>query len=103
MALSLTEIERGVMGDLNYAILDIDFDSSYPTGGESLTANDVGMDAIHFLLAEPTSGYVFEYGSAVLLAYYVDNDGAADGAMIQVANATNLSSVANVRTFILGR
>jgi hypothetical protein len=72
------------------------FDSSYPTGGEAITAANVGMnraiDRIHFNAA---SGYVFEYDKTnqKVLAYYADNDGGADGALIQVANTTNLSAI----------
>lgn len=37
------------------------FDSSYPTGGESLTAADVGLRVIERVTVTPTNGYTFEY------------------------------------------
>ncbi len=50
MALTLTEIRKGVVGDLRYSIQDVAFDSSYPTGGEDITPADVGLGTI--LMAE---------------------------------------------------
>ena len=50
MALSITtssngvDYPSGVIGDLKYKVIEITFDSSYPTGGESLTASDIGFD-----------------------------------------------------------
>jgi len=39
------------------------FDSSYPRGGESLVARDVGLRVIEQITLEPTNGYYFEYDS----------------------------------------
>lgn len=70
------------------------FDTSYPTGGEAV---DFGFSPTIVLL-QPASGYVFEYdaGNGKVLAYYADYDAGADGALIQVANTTDLSSVSTV-------
>ncbi len=46
MALSLTEVRKGVIGDLRYSLQDVAFDSSYPTGGEDLTPAEVGLGTI---------------------------------------------------------
>jgi len=61
MALTISVVERTVFGNKRIVIADVDFDSSYPTGGESLQASDVGLKAIDFLQATPKSGYIFEY------------------------------------------
>lgn len=70
------------------------FDDSYPTGGEPV---DFGFTPTIVLL-QPASGYVFEYDAdnGQVLAYYADYDATADGALIQVANATDLSAVSTV-------
>ena len=61
MALTISVVERTVFGNKRIVFADVDFDSSYPTGGESLQASDVGLKAIDFLQATPKSGYIFEY------------------------------------------
>jgi len=61
MALTISVVERTVFGNKRIVIADVDFDDSYPTGGESLQASDVGLKAIDFLQAAPKSGYIFEY------------------------------------------
>ena len=72
------------------------FDDSYPTGGEAITAANVGMNrAIDRIILESEDGYVFKYDKSnkKVLAYYADNDAGSDGALIQVANTTELSAV----------
>jgi hypothetical protein len=81
MALSITKTGdwSGVAGNLRYAYVTIDFDSSYPTGGESLTAADLGMRTILDINIRPKSGLVFEYDytNSKVLAY---TQGVAHGA-----------------------
>ena len=108
MALTITtELATvlGGQGNRSLKLIDIDFDSSYPTSGESLTPASINFLSIDFLYAETTSGFVFEYNYSgeLLLAYYADYDAVADGALIQVANATDLSSVTNVRAMVIGQ
>jgi len=71
MALTVTIRKTDVFGNKRCHIVDIAFDTSYPTGGESLTARDCGMDVIDFALFEPSAGYTFEYDhtNSLLLAY----------------------------------
>ena len=104
MALTVDNAVKTVFGNKRVRVHDVDFDSSYPTGGESLTASDLGLNKVEFLIAESKSGYTFEYDytNSKLLAYYVDNNAAADSAQIQVPNTTDLSSVTNVRVFAFG-
>lgn len=53
-----------VWGNLRTKFRLVDFDSSYPTGGEDLTPGDFGLSAFQFIVAEPQSGYSFEYDRA---------------------------------------
>jgi hypothetical protein len=52
---------RANPGDRMSARVTVAFDSSYPTGGESLTPEDLALGEIDILLAGPHNGYVFEY------------------------------------------
>jgi hypothetical protein len=45
MGLTVTPVKVFVNGDRKEAFYDVTFDSSYPTGGESLTAADLGCRA----------------------------------------------------------
>ena len=60
MALTITVNKRGIIGDLRYADISLAWDSSYPTGGESLTPADAGFDSFHVVTAHQKSGYTFE-------------------------------------------
>jgi len=68
----------------------ITFDSSYPTGGESLVAADLGFSTeISFLSAAPSYGLIYEYDATnkKLLAHYPT--GGADVPATRIApNAT---------------
>ena len=46
MALTLTKISAYTSGNKRHRVYDVTFDSSYPTGGESLTAADVNLRKI---------------------------------------------------------
>ena len=84
--------------------MDVDFDSSYPTGGESLPASDLGLSVVDIVLPSPKSGYIFEYDytNSKLKAYYADYDASADGALIEVASTTDLSGVTGVKLLVMG-
>lgn len=71
MALTITTNEEGVLGDLRYKVVTLAFDSSYPTGGESFTAANLGWDSMVLVTAANTSGLAFDYDytNALLLAY----------------------------------
>lgn len=82
---------------------NIDFDNSYPTGGESLDLSSYFKELINVQI-NPKSGYVFEYDytNKKVMAYYGDNNNAADGPLIEVPNATDLSSLTGVRVIAWG-
>jgi hypothetical protein len=74
------------------------FDSSYPTGGESLTPAEVGLSEILFVDIEPdaagATGYVVQYNyTTKKLLVFVEEAVAAGGALLEVANATNLATL----------
>lgn len=83
------------------------FDSSYPTGGEALTAADLGFEdaAANLIVHVPMkSGYMFEYDgtNAKIKAYYGDNNNASDGPLIEVPNTTDLSALTDVLVIAYG-
>ena len=81
-------------GRLKMEIGTIAMDSSYRTGGEDITFPSFETNPV-VVLIESEDGYIFKYDRAngKVMAYYADYDAASDGALIQVGNATDLSSV----------
>lgn len=112
MALTITNRAGALptenLGAMYCRILDVDFDSSYPTGGESLNEVELGFPDNSTLLAViplPRLGYVFEYDytNLKLLAYHADYSTATDGALIEVPDTTDLSAVTDVRVVAFAR
>jgi len=60
MALTISNVEH-TLGNKLDVLADIAFDSSYAIGGESVTANNVGLSTIERLIIEPCQGYTFEW------------------------------------------
>ena len=83
----------GVPGNNKYVIKRIQFDSSYATGGESLTATQLGFENLHIIICEAEdSGYVAQYDySGEKLALY--EAGADAAALDEVADTTNVSTL----------
>ncbi len=71
MALTVSISETTVVGNKRMTRGTLAFDASYPTGGESLVARDVGLGAIDHIEVDPKSGYTFQYDytNSKLLAY----------------------------------
>lgn len=63
MALTLTRSGdwQYIAGNRRVANVVVAFDSSYPTGGESFVAADVGMRVIEAVRITPNYGYSFDY------------------------------------------
>lgn len=83
-------------------------DTSYPTGGEALTIDNLGVRTLDALLLYPTnSGYVPVWdGSKTapkIMMFYGDNNNAADGPLIEVPNATDLSAQTGMQFVAFGR
>lgn len=91
MALTLANLSYSVAGNKRRTTGRITFDSSYPTGGESLTPGQLGMFSIDYLSAEPIESstpaireVVYEVANNRLVAF--------TEAFAEVANATDLST-----------
>ena len=70
----------GVPGNNKYVIKRIQFDSSYPTNGESLTATDLGLESIHIVIIDTeSSGYLaqYDYTNSKVEVYEAGADAAA--------------------------
>lgn len=94
--------QPAVLGTKLVAV-QITFDNSYPTGGEALTAANVGLDEILAVFAESgTVAVKYDKANAKLMAYWYDYDGGADAIAVQVANTTDLSAVVTW-LLVLGR
>lgn len=105
-ALSITVTDRFVEGNKRHVIGTVTFPSSYATGGDTgLTAAALGLDVVDHMEISHPSDYALEYvyASGNVLAFYYDYDAVADGAAIQVANGTDLSTpLANVHFHCFG-
>lgn len=64
MSISTTTIRREVVGRARIRTVEITFDSSYPTGGESFDPESVGLNKVDMAVIAPAAGYVFEYDYA---------------------------------------
>lgn len=95
MALTVAFIKSGKTTGGMERIVNVTFDDSYPTGGESLTARNCGLNVIEWVQANPVGGYIFEYDytNKKLKAYMCDYSVSVDGPMIEVANEANLSTI----------
>jgi hypothetical protein len=62
----------------------VTFDSSYPTGGESLSATDLGFSTkVETFVASPNGGLIFEYDftNSKLAAFYPSGGAATPAAL----------------------
>ncbi len=61
MSLTVTIDNQDIFGNKRVNDCSIGFDSSYPTGGESLSARNFGLSGIDLVLFEAAHGMTFEY------------------------------------------
>ena len=62
MAITVSNLEFGSLGNLRCTTGTISMDNGYPTGGEALTKATLGLPSeIRFIMFEPTGGLCFEY------------------------------------------
>lgn len=81
------------LGNKRISVYDVTMDSSYPTGGESITASDLGLRRVDFAICtvKAVSGTV-----NVAQAHYIPSTGKLkvyDETPGEVANAADLSNV----------
>lgn len=93
------------LGSRYLNIRHVDFDTSYPTGGEPLTFEDLGFSRAPDVVIALPKTRVFEYDSAneKLKAYEGDYSNAADGPLVEVPNATDLSAHTDVVVLAIGQ
>lgn len=107
MALTVHDKFLTATKDAYLRVIEVDYDASYPTGGEPLTADDLGFDdhatelTVVALATTVTSKY--DDANAKLIAYYGDYNNANDGVGIEVANTTDLSAVTGVVLLVFGK
>lgn len=95
MTHTVTEIVRGVMGNIKYLIADVAI-SSYTTGGEVLALGELGLDVVSYLNGSFTarSANKLDFDAAGLKIHAtVCSTGS------QVASGTNIGTV---RILVLG-
>jgi len=90
---------------LKMSTIDITFDSSYPSGGETISVSDIahGWKEIITVLSEPsTNGYILSYDStnSKLKVWQTNADYSGDTPLIEVTDTTNLSLETFRATFI---
>lgn len=90
---TITRIAKFVPGATREVIFDLQMGTSYPTGGEPLTAAQIGLDDIYFLEAAAALGTVLEYNHSTGKIKAWRQGAAANAVMNEVANATNLSTI----------
>jgi hypothetical protein len=83
---------------LNMTVITVTFDSSYPTGGESLTYATVGHGFKSIVAVFPqasTNGYVgvYDLSTNKLKVMQTNSDYAGDTPLIEVENTADLSTV----------
>lgn len=61
MSATVTEKRKFKFGNGFGVVADVAMDSSYPTGGEALTAQQFGLSVLNFVLPSPAAGYLFEF------------------------------------------
>lgn len=100
MALSVSITRTDTVGRYTkYKTGTITFDSSYATGGETLSASACGFPSkVEFIQATNSAGYIFEYDytNGKLKAYYTSKSGTITSPGLpgpEVAASTDLSSV----------
>jgi len=102
MAVTVTIVDKYVIGDRKEVIADIVFDSSYPAGGEAVTAANFGFDLeiTHIscgLARDPDTvdnavALDFDEANSKIIAFWGDYSNASDGVLLEVADTTSLAA-----------
>lgn len=110
MALTVSNVDsfsQDVWGRHKVAIVEVTFDSSYPTGGESFVPNDVGLAEFSVVTfspdASPAYQFAYDYSAEKILVFGVqqDADAAVTDPFDQEDNAADLSTV-TIRVVCVG-
>jgi hypothetical protein len=109
MALTITKVTGAdtTFGNKRIKTRDITFDSSYPTGGEALTAADVGLTKIDNVLSVGTAtnsagtlahNVRYDFTNSKLQAF--ETGAAVDGPHKEATSTADLSAYSARLTFI---
>jgi hypothetical protein len=95
MALAFVGEVQTVARALRMVVATVTFDASYPTGGETFTPADLGLQRIDWLSATTDGSFavVWDKAAGKLKAY--------TNAGVEVTNATSLATL-NVRLLAVG-
>lgn len=118
MALTLTAVDGAstVFGNKRVRTYDVEFDTSYPTGGESLTPSDAGLAAIDAVLPHGAAvnsdgsggtdavAVVYDHTNQKLQAFRQTDPAAVGGAQVPLPEVTSTASLADfvVRVTFIG-
>src|SRR5690242_12868530 len=99
MAATVVLADRGPTNNLAWRTINVQLDTSYPTGGYAISNAQLGFTNVRVVFVTSHSGgYVYEWSAGHLKAY---RQSAATGALTEVPNATSLSGT-TVQLFVLG-
>ena len=101
MAVAVTAQSIVNVGPTRLVTATIQFDSSYPTGGETLTPSDFGLSQITAVFTDNGDGYLYEYNAPKLLCYNVDSVSAL-GPAKETGNTSTLATV-TCQALVIGR
>lgn len=95
MAISVSQVFKNIAGRKRQTVTLVTMDDSYPTGGEAVTANQLGLTFVDAAICQTNSGHIAQYdkANAKIMLYYADYDATGDGALIEVPAATNVATV----------
>jgi len=94
MSLGIAIKGHNIVGNVRQTIAAVNFGTSYPTGGEPLSARNLALGVVDNLQVFPKNGYMFEYDytNSKLKAYYptaTHGHNTSVGATAIVAGADN--------------
>ena len=104
MALTITRTGDWMMsfGDRSATKVTLAFGNPYTSGGESLTATDLGLSQVDIVDIQPKGGYLFSYDYAnKKVLVHVEEAVAAGGPLPEAAG--DLSTLTGVVVHAIGR
>jgi hypothetical protein len=83
-----------VPGNRKMTTATVTFDSSYATGGEPVAIGDLGFTRLDYLCVSAGQGYLAAWdGSTTAPKFLLYRQTAATGALVEVPNATDVSTI----------
>lgn len=108
MAAVFTHVASGALiGGFKVVIGTIAMDNSYPTNGEVVDLSDYFGTAVYWGLGFDSNGFILCHDRAAVAtgcveAFWADYDAVADGALVEVANTTNLAAITACPMIFIG-